>query len=82
MEKFYDVFGRPHKLVVRRGWGCALHHKVANGLCGIAQAKRERCRGTPDEVFQGEGLSPDKLRHDIGEREGKVAQVLPGWSWS
>ena len=51
-------------------------HKVANGLCGIAKIKRERCRGAPDEVFRRELFSSDKLCHDIGEREGEVAQVL------
>ena len=53
-------------------------HKVPNGLCGIAETGRECCRGIPDEVFWGERLSPGKLRHDVGEREGEVAQVLPG----
>ena len=78
MERFRDVFGHPHELIICRGWWCALRHKVGNGLCGIAQTKQERCRGAPDEVFRGEWLSPGKLRHDIGEREGKVVQALPG----
>ena len=82
MERFCDVFGHPHELVVHRGWGRALHHKVANGLCGVAQTERERCRGAPDEVFRGERLSSGKLRHDVGEREGEVAQVLLGRSGS
>ena len=67
MERFYDVFGHPHELVIRRGWGSALRHKVANGLCGIAQTERERYRGAPNEVFRGERLSFGKLRHDVGE---------------
>ena len=36
VERFHDVFGHPHELIIRRGWGCALHHKVANGLYGVA----------------------------------------------
>ena len=40
--------------------------------------ERERRRGAPDEVFRRERLSSDKLRHDVGERQGEVAQVLPG----
>ena len=56
--------------------GRALRHKVAHGLCGIAQTERERCRGALDEVFWGERLSSGKLRHDISEREDEAAQVL------
>ena len=82
MKKFHDVFGHPHELIIRRGWGRALRHKVANGLCGIAQTEREHCRGTPDEVFQGEQLSSGKLHHDVGEGEGEVAHILPGRSGS
>ena len=47
--------------------GRALRLKVANGLYGVAQTERERCRGAPGEVFRGEQLSSGKLRHDIGE---------------
>ena len=54
-------------------------HKVANGLCGVVETGRERCRSASDEVFRGERLSPSKLCHDVGEREGEVAQVLLGW---
>ena len=82
VERFHDVFSPPHELIVRRGWGRALHHKVANGLYGIMWTEREHYRGTPDDVFWGERLSSSKLRHDIGEREGKVAQVLLGRSVS
>ena len=82
MERFRDVFGHPHELAIRRGWRHALRHKVANGLCGVAQIERERCRGAPDEVFRGERLSSGKLRHDIGEQEVEVAQVLLGRSGS
>ena len=67
MERFYDVFGHSHKLVIRRGWGRALCHKVANGLCGVAQTEREHRRGASDEVFQEERLSSGNLRHDVGE---------------
>jgi len=73
METFRDVFGHPHKLIVHRGWSRALRHKMANDFCGIAQTERERCRGTPDEVFWGERLSSDKLHHNVGEREGEAA---------
>ena len=57
-------------------------HKVANGLYGVAETKRERCRGAPDEVFRRERLSSGKPRHDIGEQEGEVTQVLLGRSGS
>ena len=73
MERFHNVFGHPHELVVRRGCGHALRHKVANGLCGVVQTERERCRGAPDEAFRGERLSSGKLRDDIGEQKGGVA---------
>ena len=55
-----------------------MHHKVANGLYGVAETKQEHRRGALDEVFQRERLSSGKLCHDVGEREGEVAQVLPG----
>ena len=51
MERFRDVFDHPHELVIRRVWGRALRHKVANGLCGMVQTEWERCWGVPDEVF-------------------------------
>ena len=79
MERFHDVFGHPHELIVHKGWGRVLRHKVADGLYGVAQTEWERYRGTPDEVFRGERLSSSKLRHDVDEREGEVVQVLPGW---
>ena len=82
MERFHDIFGHPHELIVRWGWGVALHHKVDKGLYGVTQTERERRRCAPDEVFQGERLSSDKLCHNIGEREGEAAEVLPGWSGS
>ena len=50
-----------------------MRHKVVNGLCDVTKTGRERCQGAPDEVFRGERLSSDKLRHDVGEREGEVA---------
>ena len=78
MKSLRDIFSYPHELIIHRGWRSALRHKVANGLCGVARTKRERCRGTPDEVFLGERLSPGQLCHDVGEREGEAAQVLPG----
>ena len=73
MERFRDIFGHPHELVIHGGWGRALCHKVANGLGGVAQTERERCRGATDEVFRGKWLSSSKLRHDVGEREGEAA---------
>jgi len=78
MERLHDMFDHPHKLVIHRGWNHVLHHKVANGLCGITETERELCWGTLDEVFKGEWLFPSKLCHDIGEQEGEVAQALLG----
>ena len=43
-----------------------------------ARPARERYRGAPDEVFRREWLPSSKLCHDVGEREGEVAQVLLG----
>ena len=37
MERFYDMFNHPQELVVHGGWNHALRHKVANGLCNIAE---------------------------------------------
>ena len=82
MKRFHDIFGHPHEPIVRGGQRRALCHKMAIGLYGVAETERERCRGAPDEVFQGEWLFSGQLRHDVGEREGKVAQVLSGWSGS
>ena len=82
MERFHDIFGHPHELVVHGGWGRALRHRVANSLCGVVETGRGRCRGAPDEVLWGEWLYSGKLCHDIGEREGEVAQVLLGRSGS
>ena len=59
-----------------------LRHKVANGLCGVAQTKWEHCRGAPNEVFWRERLSFGKLCHDVGEQEGEAVQVLLRWSGS
>ena len=50
-----------------------LRHEVANGPRSIAQTEQECCRSAPDEVFQGERFPSDKLRHDVGEREGEAA---------
>ena len=82
MERLRNIFGHPHELVVRGGWRRALRHRVANGLCGVMETGRERCRGAPDEVFREEWLSYDKLCLNVGEREGEVVQVLPGRSES
>ena len=82
MERLHEIFGHPHEFVVRRGWWRVLRHKVANGLCGVAETRRERCRGASDEVFLREWLSSGKLCHHISEREGEVAQVLLGRSGS
>ena len=60
MERFRDIFGHPHELVVRGGWNHSLRHKVANGLCSVAETERENCRGASDEVFRGERLSSGK----------------------
>jgi len=73
VERFHNVFGNPHELIVRRGWVHALRHEVANGPSNIAQTEWECCRGAPGEVFRGERLSFGKLCHDIGERESEAA---------
>ena len=78
MERLHDMFNYPHELVVRGGRDHALRHKVANGLCSVAETEREHCRGAPDEVFRGERFRSGKLRYDVGEREVEAAQVLPG----
>ena len=51
VERFRDIFGHPHELVIRRGWGHALRHKVANGLCGLVETEREHYQGALNEVF-------------------------------
>ena len=73
MERLHDVFDHPPKLIVHGGWNHVLRHKVANGLYGIAETEREHHRGASDEVLWEERLSPSKLCHGIGEREGEVA---------
>ena len=76
------MFDHPHELIAHGGQNHALRYKVANGLCGIAETEREHHRGASDEVLWEERLSPEKLCHDVGEREGEVAQVLPARSGS
>ena len=76
MKRFCDIFGHPHEPVVRGGRRSVLCHKVALGLYGITKIEREHYRGAPDEVFRREQLPSGMLCHDIGEREGEVAQVL------
>ena len=82
MERFHDIFGHPHEPVIHGGWRRTLHHRVVVGLYGIAETKREHCRGALDKVFRREWLSSGELRHDVGEREGEAVLVLPGWSGS
>ena len=82
MERLRDVIGHSHEFIICGRRAHVLYHDVTNGPHGIAQTKRERCRGVPGEIFQGERLSSGKLRHDVGEREGEVAQVLSGQSGS
>ena len=82
MKRLRDIFGYPYELIVCGGWRRALPHRMANGLYGVTEIERERCWGAPDEVFREERLSSGKLRHDVGEREGEVAQVLSGRSGS
>ena len=73
IERLRDIFGHPHELVIHGGWRLALSHRVVNGLYGIEETEWECYCGAPKEVFRGEGLSPSKLCHDIGEREDVVA---------
>ena len=63
----------PMNSLFHRGWGCVLRHKVDNGLYGVVETGRERCRGALDEVFWRERLPSGKLCHNIGERIGEVA---------
>ena len=79
VKRLRYIFSHPHELIVHGGWRHVLCHKVAIDLCGVAETERERCRDAPDEVFWRERLPSGKLHHDVGEREGEVAQVFPGW---
>ena len=78
MERLHNIFGHPYELVIHGERRRALRHKVANGLYDVKETEREHCRGAPDGVFWRERLPSGKLCHDVGEQEGKVAQVLPG----
>ena len=82
MERFRDVFGHPHELIVRRGWVHALRHEVANGPSNIAQTEWECYRGAPGEVFRGERFPSGELHRGVGEGESKAAQLLSGRSGS
>ena len=82
MERFHDVFGHPHELVVRTGWVHALCHEVADGPRSIAQTEWERCQGASGEVFWGERFPSGELQHGIGEGESKAAELLSGQSGS
>ena len=64
MERFHNIFGHPHELIVRGGWTCALRHRVANGVCGVAKTGWEHYRGALDEVFQRERVvEPPEIAH-------------------
>jgi len=78
MKRFHDIFSHPHEPVICGGRRRALCHKVAIGLCGVAETEWERCRGAPNEVFQRERLPSSKLCHNVGEQEGEATQVLLG----
>ena len=45
MERFCDVFGHPHELIVHRGWVHALRHEVANSFGGVAQTEWKALSG-------------------------------------
>jgi hypothetical protein len=60
----------------------ALCYEVINGPRSIAQIEQKCCRGIPGKASWGERFYSGKLRHDVGERENKVAQILLGWSGS
>ena len=78
MERFYDMFDRPHELIVHEEWDHALCHKVANGRHGIAETEWKHCRGAPYGVFRRERFAFGEPCHVIGVREGEVVWVLPG----
>ena len=88
MERFCDIFGHPHELVIHRGWRRALRHKVANGLYGIAETEQERCRGTPDTVLRESGSPPvsyvialanKKVRWCRSFQDGQGPRKAPSW---
>jgi hypothetical protein len=57
----------------------ALRYEVINGPRSVAQTERKCYRGILGKATWGERFSPGKLRHDVGEQEREVAQILLGW---
>jgi hypothetical protein len=78
VDRFHDVVGHTHKLVVH-GWRMkASCHMALDNLRGVVQIVREHCRGTLGQSVQGERLSTGELRHDVDKGEGEGTQVLLG----
>ena len=42
VERLHDIFSHPNELLIRGGWRRALRHRVAIGLCGVAETEWER----------------------------------------
>jgi len=77
VERLRDIFSHPHELIVRGGQRRASCHKVANGLCGVAEAERERCledRNKVDVALIGVGF--DSKHQEIREKGGGRAVLV------
>jgi hypothetical protein len=79
VDQVHDVVRHPDELAVRGKGTKALCHETSDSLRGVVQAERVCRRGIPGENIWGDRLPANELRHDVGEREGESAQVLPGW---
>ena len=78
VEGFRDMFDHPHEFVVCGRWNHTLSHKVANGRRSVAETEQKHYRGALCGLFRREGFPSGELCHDIGVRESKVAQLVPG----
>jgi hypothetical protein len=71
MDRFHDVVGHAHELVVRGRQTRASRHMALDSLHGVAQTVRECCRGTLGQSVRGERFSVGELHHDVDEGEGE-----------
>jgi hypothetical protein len=79
MDRVHDVVCHLDELAVCVKRTKALCHKTSDSVCVIVQAEQVCHRGILGKNTRGDRLFADKLRHDVGERDGESAQVLPGW---
>ena len=88
MERLRDILGHPYELIVHGERRRALHHKVANGLCGVAETERSDV-GALQMGYSRESGSPpascamtlanEKVRWRMSFQDGWGPRKVPSW---